>query len=268
LLKILRKSERCSDPYVLYRRGNRPFHPGHFSASNRQLAREAFDCVFHRITFRPCTTGFDEKMKAKILGRVITRSERTARFLNRHFEMLAWMFFVVFLAALVMFVRGLFLFYTTGSCNGANSTGFCVFDPTGENTRTSSATGGACPVPTNPAGTELTLQNVDLGIWPVINPGNQDVVVFIGCYACDYTRSAYPKIRQLVNEYSPAFYFGEYPTRLDNDYLSRVGYCAYQQDQEKYWQMNDAFLLPIWQASKMRKPFARSYQTWISTSTP
>lgn len=214
---------------------------GIFSASNRQLAREAFDCVFHRITFRPCTTGFDEKMKAKILGRVITRSERTARFLSRHFEMLAWMFFVVFLAALVMFVRGLFLFYTTGSCNGANSTGFCVFDPTGENTRTSSATGGACPVPTNPAGTDLTLQNVDLGIWPVMNPGSQDVLVFIGCYACDYTRSAYPKIRQLVNQYSPAFYFGEYPTKLDNDYLSRVGYCAYQQDQEKYWQMNDAF---------------------------
>jgi len=68
-------------------------------------------------------------MKAKILGRVITRSERTARFLNRHFEMLAWMFFVVFLAALVMFVRGLFLFYTTGSCNGANSTGFAFLIP-------------------------------------------------------------------------------------------------------------------------------------------
>jgi len=212
---------------------------GIFSASNRQLAKEALDCVFHRITFRPCTTGFDEKMKAKILGRVITRSEKTARFLNKNFEALAWIFFVIFLSASVMFVRGLVLFYTTGSCNGVNSTTFCVFDPTGENTKTSSATNGACPVPTNPTGTSLTLQNVDLSIWPVENKGNANQIVFIGCYACDYTRSAYPKIRELVDQFGPEFYFGEYPTRLKTDTLSRMGYCVYQEDPVKYWQMND-----------------------------
>ena len=38
---------------------------GIFSAANRRLAKEALDCVFRRITFRPCNTGFDEKMKAK-----------------------------------------------------------------------------------------------------------------------------------------------------------------------------------------------------------
>lgn len=213
---------------------------GIFSASNRQLAKEALDCVFHRITFRPCTTGFDEKMKAKILGKVITRSEKSARFLNKNFELLAWIFFVIFLAASVMFVRGFVLFYTTGSCNGANSTGFCVFDPTGENTKTSSATGGACPVPTNPSGTSLTLQNVDLSLWPVMNQGSKDQIVFVGCYACEYTREAYPKIRALVEKYGPEFYFGEYPTKLKTDGLSRAGYCVYQQDPAKYWQMNDA----------------------------
>jgi hypothetical protein len=216
---------------------------GIFSASNRQLAREALDCVFHRITFRPCTTGFDEKMKAKILGRVITRSERGARFLNRHFEMLAWIFFVLLLSATIFAVRGLLLFYTTGSCNGVNSTAFCVFDPTGENNQTSSLSNTeGCAVPTNFAnGGALTLEGVDLSLWPVKNAGAENQIVFVGCYACDYTRKAYPQIKALVDRYGPEFYFGEYPTKLNSDYLSRVGRCVYQQDSATYWQMNDAF---------------------------
>jgi len=214
---------------------------GIFSASNRQLAKEALDCVFHRITFRPCTTGFDEKMKARILGKVITRSEKGARFLNKNFEIIAWAFFVVLLAASIMFIRGFYLFYTTGNCNGANDSGFCVFDPTGENTKTSSATGeGACPIPTNPAGSSLTLENVDLSLWPVQNAGSENKLVFVGCYACEYTRKVYPQIRALVDKYEPEFFFGEYPTKLKTDYLSQVGYCVYKQDQEKYWQLNDA----------------------------
>jgi len=215
---------------------------GIFSASNRKLAAEALDCVFHRLTFRPCTTGFDEKMKAKILCFVITRSERSARWLNKHFEILALTFFVVMLAASVMFVRGLVLFYTTGNCNGATSEAFCIFDPTGENTKTSSTTEeGACPIPTNlNNGGKLTIEGVDLSLWPVENEGTENQLVFIGCYACEYTREVYPSIRALVDEFGPEFYFGEYPTKLNTDYLSRVGYCVYQQDAEKYWQLNDA----------------------------
>jgi hypothetical protein len=214
---------------------------GIFSASNRKLAAEALDCVFHRITFRPCTTGFDEKMKAKILGKVITRSEKSARWLNKHFELLAWIFFVIMLAATVMFVRGFVLFYTTGNCNGATSTAFCVFDPTGENTKTSSADNGACPIPgTSSDASALSIKNVDLSLWPVENKGAVNQLVFVGCYACEYTREVYPTIRKLVDEYKPEFYFGEYPTKLKTDYLSKVGYCVYNQDHEKYWQMNDA----------------------------
>jgi len=87
-------------------------------------------------------------------------------------------FIIALMAASVMFFRGVWLFYTTGSCNGVNSTGFCVFDPTGENTKTSSATGdGACPIPTNPSGKQLTIENVDLSIWPSKNNGNPDQIV-------------------------------------------------------------------------------------------
>lgn len=215
---------------------------GIFSAANRQLAKEALDCVFHRITFRPCTTGFDEKMKAKILGKVINRSERTARFLSKHFELLAWVFFLLMLSASVFAIRGVYLFYTTGNCNGVNNSGFCIFDPTGENNQTSSAVGeGACPIPANTAnGGGLTLQGVDLSLWPVKNISASNKLVFVGCYSCDYTRKVWPEIKALVEKYQPEFFFGEYPTKLKTDYLSKAGYCVYNQDQDKYWQMNDA----------------------------
>lgn len=214
---------------------------GIFSAANRKLAAEALDCVFHRITFRPCTTGFDEKMKAKILGKAINRSEKLARFLSKHFELLSWIFFVIMLSASVMFVRGLVLFYTTGNCNGATSTAFCIFDPTGENTKTSTAgAAGSCPVPTGDNNNgALSLNGVDLSLWPVKNEGAKTQLVFIGCYACEYTRQVYPEIRKLVDQYEPEFYFGEYPTKLKTDYLSKVGYCVYNQDPEKYWPLND-----------------------------
>jgi hypothetical protein len=215
---------------------------GIFSASNRKLAAEALDCVFHRLTFRPCTTGFDEKMKAKILGFVITRSERSARWLNKHFELLAWTFFVIMLAASFMFIRGIVLFYTTGNCNGATSEAFCIFDPTGENTKTSSTEdGAACPIPTSVTnGGKLSIEGIDLSLWPVQNKGAEEQLVFVGCYACEYTRAVYPSIRALVDEFKPEFYFGEYPTKLKTDYLSKIGYCVYQQDPDKYWPLNDA----------------------------
>jgi hypothetical protein len=214
---------------------------GIFSATNRRLAKEALDCVFRRITFRPCNTGFDEKMKAKILGKVINRSEGTARFLSKNFELLAWIFFILMLASSLFMVRSLYLFYTTGSCNGANNTGFCVFDPTGENNQTSSTANGACPVPTNTInGGGLTLGGVDLSLWPVKNTDSKNQFVFIGCYSCDYTRKVYPEIKKLVDEFQPEFFFGEYPTKLKTDYLSRIGYCVYNQDHEKYWHLNDA----------------------------
>ncbi len=65
---------------------------GIFSATRRELAKEALHCVFRRVILRPCDTGFDEKLKARILGSVIMRSETAARILNRNFELLSWVF--------------------------------------------------------------------------------------------------------------------------------------------------------------------------------
>ena len=66
-----------------------------------------------------------------------------------------------------MSVRGLVLFYTTGSCNGLNSEAFCVFDPTGANNDVSNL-GGTCPVVPKTIA-DLTLEGVDVQSFPVLN---------------------------------------------------------------------------------------------------
>ena len=214
---------------------------GIFSASNRELAGEAISCVFDRVTFRPCTTGFDVKMKSRILGRVITRSETAARLINSNFELLSWTFFVLMLASSIWFVRGVYLFYTTGSCNGLNSTAFCVFDPTGKNNQVSNATtGSGCSAqPVNEA--NLSLKGVDLTTFSVLNKGVQNSIVMIGCYHCDYTRATYPLIRELTKKFNVSFTFFNYPLpgKEDTDYFSRLGYCANQQDPATFWKLND-----------------------------
>ena len=144
---------------------------GIFSASNRELARESLDCVLRRVTLRPCNTGFDEKMKAKILGVVITRSERAAKFLNKHFEILSWAFFFLLMASSIYSVRGLFLYYTTGSCSGANSSEFCVFDPTGANNQVST-TSQVCTVPVSLQQMAINLKDVDLRQFPKLQSGS------------------------------------------------------------------------------------------------
>ena len=212
---------------------------GIFSATNRALAKEAMDCVFRRVTFRPCNTGFDEKMKAKILGTVITRSETAARLINKNFELLSWTFFVLMLASTIWSARGLYLFYVTGSCNGLNQSGFCVFDPKGETNQVSS-NGQGCSVSQFLGESGLTLKGVNLAGFPVLNPDAKDQIVFVGCYNCDYTRKAYPMIRELVKKFKPSLTFLHYPVKESTDLSHRLGYCIYKANPDQYWAWNDA----------------------------
>ena len=212
---------------------------GIFSASNRTLAKEALDCVLRRVTFRPCNTGFDEKMKAKILGVVITRSEKAARFLNRYFEPLSWVFFILFLASSIWSARGLYLFYTTGSCNGLNQTGFCVFDPSGQSNNISTGAQGCKISQFNGQGP--TLKGVDLSLFPLRNASSPDSIVFIGCYHCDYSRKAYPFIRDLAERFKARLVFLHYPVKESSDYSTRLGYCVYQENPDDLWKLNDVW---------------------------
>jgi hypothetical protein len=209
---------------------------GIFSASNRQLAREALDCVLRRVTFRPCNTGFDQKMKAKLVGGVLTRSETAASFINKNFEVLSWIFIIFFAVSSFFAVRGIYYYYVYGSCNGLNQTGFCAFDPKGANNAVSTAPLQCKENP--PTAADLTLQPLDLSLFPQKNEGAIDQIVFIGCYACDYSRKAYPVIMKLIERFPVNFVFAHYPIKEKTNFLSQVGECVAQQDTEKIWELN------------------------------
>ncbi len=210
---------------------------GIFSATHRLLAKEALDCVLRRITLRPCTTGFNEKIKAQILGKVLGRSEVAAKFLNKHFELFSWILFLTMIASIFWTGKGLVNYYMYGSCNGLNKSGFCALDPKGENNKVSQA-GGSCATGEGDE-SKVTLAGVDLTLFPTINTGSKDEVVLIGCYSCDYTRKAYPLVKKLISENKVNYTFAHYPVKEETLYLLPIGYCAYKQDQNKYWQLND-----------------------------
>ncbi len=212
---------------------------GIFSASHRTLAKEALDCVFRRVTLRPCNTGFKEKMQSKILGKLIMRSPRLAKAMNHHFELLAWIFFILSVASTAWVIKDVYNVYVYGNCNGLNSTEFCAFDLGGINSAVSSIATKPCSLtPTKES--NLSLNRVDLSSFPTENIQAKSKVVFIGCYLCDYSREAYPLIKKIVKENNVQYTFALYPTKSGSAYLTAYMDCAYKQDSKKFWQWNDA----------------------------
>jgi protein-disulfide isomerase len=214
---------------------------GIFSASHRALAKEAFDCVFRRVTFRPCNSGFKEKIKGKILSKVVNRSVFLGRMVNKHYEILSWIFFILMVGSTLWVLRGGYNFYVYGSCNGLNSSGFCAFDPSGANNKVSpvnAGEAGTCGI-TQKSEKNVTLKNVDLSSFPTKNVGSKDTVVFIGCYDCDYSRKAYPDIQKLVQKKNANYIFAHYPAKGNiTDTLAYAGYCIYKDTPDKFWDWN------------------------------
>lgn len=212
---------------------------GIFSASHRALAKEAFDCIFRRVTFRPCNSNFKEKIKGKILSKVINRSTFLARMVNKHYEILSWIFFILMVGSTLWVLRGGYNFYVYGSCNGLNESGFCAFDPTGSNNKvTAIGDSAACGI-TQKSEKNVTLNNVDLSSFPKEEVGSKDTVVFIGCYACEYSRKAYTDIQKLIEKKKANYIFAHYPAKGDTTFLADIGYCVQKDYEDKYWDFNN-----------------------------
>ncbi|MDO8524264.1 MAG: thioredoxin domain-containing protein [bacterium] len=210
---------------------------GIFSATHRVLAKEALDCVFRRVTLRPCNTGFNEKIKSQLVARLLNRSVFAARIFNKYFEVFSWAFLILMVASTFWVVKGGYNYYLYGSCNGLNQSGFCAFDPKGENNKVTEIN-VQCPE-VEKKEENVTLDNVDLSSFPTKNIGSKNTVVLIGCYECDYTRKAYPDIQKLVKEQKTNYTFAHYPAKETTNYLSEIGYCVYKEYGERFWQFND-----------------------------
>jgi len=211
---------------------------GLFSATHRALAKEAFDCVSRRFTFRPCNTRFKEKIKSKILVYLMNRSTFLARLANKHFELFSWIFFIFVITSTFYVIKGGYNYYFYGSCNGLNQSGFCAFDPKGENNKITDINQGQCGA-VEKKEENVTLSGMDLSIFPAKNIGSKDTVVLIGCYECDYTRKAYADIQKLVRNQKTNYIFAHYPAKEQTNYLSEIGYCVKKEYGERFWSFND-----------------------------
>ncbi len=103
-----------------------------FSASHRPLAKEAFECVFLRLTLRKCRTGLDTRVKSSIVGRIMKKSPSIARFIYKRFEIFSWLLVLLMIGSAAYSAYGLYNYTIHGNCNGPDSTAFCVYDTAGE----------------------------------------------------------------------------------------------------------------------------------------
>jgi hypothetical protein len=90
---------------------------GVFSAKYRQLAREAFRCTFLRLTFKPCDSQLDQRIKSKLTSKLLPRAPGVARFIYRRFDVLSSLFTIAFFASTVYSAYSLYNLVVFGTCS-------------------------------------------------------------------------------------------------------------------------------------------------------
>lgn len=100
---------------------------GIFSARYRRWAKEAFNCVARRITLRPCDTGFNDAVKAKVTSKLMSKHHGLAKFTHRHFELISWAFTIIMFISLAYTAYGVYNLAVYGTCDPIS--GNCVFAP-------------------------------------------------------------------------------------------------------------------------------------------
>jgi protein-disulfide isomerase len=200
-----------------------------FSAEYRQLAKEAFDCVFRRATFRKCRTNFDARVKSKLVGRLMAKSPSLAGFVFKNFERLSWLFILLTIASVVIVGYGGYNYAKYGNCYGPESHDYCAFSGAEMSTVTNDYTG--------------KLVQPTEGGDPAIGPTNASVLIIeFGCYMCSYTKEAEPIVKQLLEKYKGQirYVYRDFPvtaTHAESDWHSEAARCAGEQG--KFWEYHD-----------------------------
>ncbi|VVB66843.1 Thioredoxin [Candidatus Norongarragalina meridionalis] len=203
---------------------------GLFSAKYRAYASEAWSCAFKTMTLRKCDTGFDEKMKSKIVAKILPYSAATARFVHEQFVAISWILVASTLVSGIMVAQAAYNTYAYGNCNGPDATEACIFNPAG--------TGfSACGVSTTGKSLNYppSLEGHSLGTKTGL------AVVEFGCFTCPYTKKTEPVVKQMLAEYGDRIYFvfKSFPASHQHDWDSaEAAECAAEQN--RYWDYHDA----------------------------
>jgi thiol-disulfide isomerase/thioredoxin len=209
---------------------------GIFSAKYRQISFKAFDCVFRRMTLRPCNSGLDHQLKTGVVGFLSRRSVKAARFTVKHFEIISWIFTILMIVSLFFSVKGVYYYVVYGNCNGENSNDFCVFDAL--NPKDQATT---CTDPSIHVNSSLKIMpGVDDD--PSIGPSDAKVTIIeFGCYSCPFTKKAEPVVKQVLKEYDGRvrFVYRDFhiPTHPGSEIRAEAAECA--DDQGKFWEFKE-----------------------------
>ncbi len=193
-----------------------------------------------QVTLRPCDTDFDNKMKAKLAGKLM-RFPKISSFIYKRFLLLSWIMIIIMIASLGMIVVGVYNWWAFGNCNGPGSSGFCIF-----NIDSSSTSSGECFDPS--VVRELTPAGPGTG-HPSLGAGFVNVTEF-GCYTCPYTKKAEPIVKEMLQKYSGRVIFTyrpfPIPTHENSRLAAEAAYCALEQSEQtplgvnqQYWSYHD-----------------------------
>jgi hypothetical protein len=69
------------------------------------------------MTLRPCESGLDNKIKMKVVSKVFDHHEGTGKFVNKHFEILSWIFIILLTISTIVVAQGLYNVYLFGTCD-------------------------------------------------------------------------------------------------------------------------------------------------------
>lgn len=89
---------------------------GIFSASQRKLAKKAWDCTFRRITFRPCDTSFKEDAKNKLLSHVAKRTPKLVKAADIGIEVASFLLVVLTVWSLLSVMYSGLNLFVWGTC--------------------------------------------------------------------------------------------------------------------------------------------------------
>ncbi|MBN2368619.1 DsbA family protein [Candidatus Woesearchaeota archaeon] len=207
---------------------------GIFSISYRKLALTAFDCVFRRVTFRPCQAGMDRKLRNRLVGLISRKNVKLAGLVVKHFEFISWIFTFLLIASIFFSARGIYFYVMYGNCNGQESDEFCIFDALHPGEEAS------CTDPS-------LIQSNDNFIKPgpdddpFIGPEDAKVTIIeFGCYACPYTKKAEPVVKEILRKYDGKvkYVFRDFPLPSHNN--SWTWALAPECAGEKYWKLHGA----------------------------
>lgn len=98
---------------------------GIFSANYRKLAKEAFTCVFRRITLRNCPANLNNRLKLRAVFKISKVSPKLARVVKKHFELISWALTILLIVSLALTARSGYNLAVHGTCDP--ETGECIF---------------------------------------------------------------------------------------------------------------------------------------------